>query len=692
MVKINRVVLRVAVVVAAIIGLLNLANGIYAGAAVDAATSGLTMAATIEPSMTLTLSDSSKILNIIPTSSGSFNSTSITVGAYSNGRIGYTLTMTPEHTALTGSGINTIPTLSTDSTCTGGSTCSSSNFAAGYWGIAVGDNVYGPAATTNLVTVSDATATVANNTYTIYLGANLDLSIPTDNYSTTLNFALTSSTVAAYDVTFNYDSNISSLAVQDLSGNTLTPITSSTGTATYSLDYANTYTLTPTYASGYEFNTISLTGAGYLMEDSLTFVAGAGVSTVSVASKMTPQPLYNLVAAMSKGKNTDASSNFSWTSITTPTTTNPATDTSTSGVFEWDGLTAGNGVDSNGGDSKIYFYRGILDTTTTYYGSDGLADAYPNYVRLGDTCWRIVRTTSTGGVKMIYNGSYSGGTTANSCANAQTNAQLTTSPFNTDSATVAGTAYTGLQYQNIHAVGYTYTSSVAADTTATKTPAQLFGASGNDTTTNNQSSIIKQYIEDWYAANMTSYTSILEGDAGYCQDRRLNTSTTWTTPLAENSNTIVPYGTSGLTTYYFGAYPRNTQSSTFNPLLTCPRGKVDLYSYSGDAGNGNGQLTHPVALLTADEASLAGNGRDNSFSAYNANSFLRSGSRFWLLSPYYRNSGGHANGFILYSGGDLSTGIVDGTLGVRPAISLRSGTTVSSGSGIATDPWVVTAP
>ena len=105
-----------------------------------------------------------------------------------------------------------------------------------------------------------------------------------------------------------------------------------------------------------------------------------------------------------------------------------------------------------------------------------------------------------------------------------------------------------------------------------------------------------------------------------------------------------------------------------------------------------GSSLYPVALLTADEVSLAFIGWDNSFSAYNANSYLRSGSHFWLLSPNYRYSGGYAYGFYLHSNGNLFNGIVGNANGVRPAISLTSGTAIASGSGTATDPWVVTAP
>ncbi|MBQ8156458.1 hypothetical protein IJ101_01580 [Candidatus Saccharibacteria bacterium] len=410
------------------------------------------------------------------------------------------------------------------------------------------------------------------------------------------------------------------------------------------------------------------------------------IDFAAVANYVPPTPfsLYNSVAALSKGKNTDSSSHFSWTSVTTPTSTaaDSTEDTSTSGVFEWDGQ------DSNNGSQKIYFYRGILETSagTGTYGSDGSANAYPNYIMLANnTCWRIVRTTSTGGVKIIYNGTWKN----NTCANTQAAAQLTGSPFNTDSATVSDATYNGLEHHNIHAVGYTY-SSLAAGTTDTTAISTIFGSTGNDTTTNTNSSIIKQYLESWYHANMTDYTSKLEGNAGYCNDRSLYTSPSGDTPLADSTK-IIPYGTTdNMTVYYFGPHLRNANQSTFSPTLTCPRGKVDLYSYTGNTGNG--QLTYPVALLTADEVSLAGNGygydNDNSYNAYNAKSYLNSGSVFWLLSPDSRDSYGYARGFVVVSSGYLLYLSVNSIFGVRPVISLSSGTQVL-GSGTATDPWVV---
>ena len=42
------------------------------------------------------------------------------------------------------------------------------------------------------------------------------------------------------------------------------------------------------------------------------------------------------------------------------------------------------------------------ETIHYFTGSDDIVNH--NNVKLGDTCWQILRTTDTGGVKMIYNG------------------------------------------------------------------------------------------------------------------------------------------------------------------------------------------------------------------------------------------------------------------------------------------------
>jgi len=165
------------------------------------------------------------------------------------------------------------------------------------------------------------------------------------------------------------------------------------------------------------------------------------------------------------------------------------------------------------------------------------------------------------------------------------------------------------------------------------------------------------------------------------------------TAVADNYSIVTPYitGSSGVTQYYFGARIR-TGTTVQAPTLGCPRSNADLYTTSS-ASDGNKQLSKPAALITADEAAFAGSGDSSSTTPWQLNSYLRSGSLFWLLSPYHRNSNGGANLFGLGSNGNLNNiAVHNSTYGVRPAISLTSGTTATSGSGTATDPWVVEAP
>ena len=317
--------------------------------------------------------------------------------------------------------------------------------------------------------------------------------------------------------------------------------------------------------------------------------------------------LYEAVAAMSKGKQTNDTNDTTGiqAAIRIPTSADRTQDTSNSGVYEYDSDPNAFGPASDASNtSKIYYYRGVLENSVGSYGSDGSAVTYPNYVILQsgsskattDTCWRIVRTTGSGGVKMIYNGKWTGST----CANVQTNAQVTTSAFNGGSVT----------NKQMVRVGYTYNSTYATNTAKSGTIAQIFGTNSTSSV-NNTRSTIKEYIEDtWYASNMTAYTRILEPSAGYCNDRTMNTTTGWTTPLTEDSTIAATYGASGLQVYYFGAYIRNMNSAQ-KPSLTCAkysnvdRSTVDLYRYNG-TNNAAGSTTanylkYPAALLTTDE-------------------------------------------------------------------------------------------
>lgn len=397
----------------------------------------------------------------------------------------------------------------------------------------------------------------------------------------------------------------------------------------------------------------------------------------AVWAKGTGTKLYDVVSSLTKGLqlNTDDATMGFKSSITM---NNSGVYTYNSDVF---------GTPSDAGDNAVYYYRGVLDDnldgTNNTYGSDGNSANYPNYVKLGTgstaTCWRIVRTTGSRGVKMIYNGIY-GNTTEGSCANSYQSAY---------SGTLSWVPLNSVLSRNILSVGYTYNPTYAdASATTAVEIGILFGTSA-DYSANTTNSSVKNYLEgSFYSGYLSSYTTTeLEESAGYCSDRSIGPSgsTDWTEALSETT-TLVPYGTGGMGLRYFGGYVRTHSTAT---TLTCQRGSVDLYSVSG-ASTGNGQLAKPVALLTADEVAFAGSG-GNKVGGYNSNSYLRDGSNWWLLSPAYRDGNGSTG---MGTAQTVQYGIVGaGTTinghGIRPVVSLTAAATVASGNGTVTDPWVI---
>ena len=149
-------------------------------------------------------------------------------------------------------------------------------------------------------------------------------------------------------------------------------------------------------------------------------------------------------------------------------------------------------TDTDTGEA-VYYYRGNVD----------------NHLIFANFCWRIVRTTETGGVKLIYDGVPSNG----QCNN--TGADIGGSLFNED-------AWNG----DAKYVGYMYGSDI-------------------DDTENTNDSTIKAMIDTWYEENISSYESQLE-DTVFCNDRSYT---------ADGS------------TLYFGAYTRLVEN--IQPTLTC---------------------------------------------------------------------------------------------------------------------------
>ncbi|MBP3457374.1 MAG: hypothetical protein J6K36_04630 [Bacilli bacterium] len=288
------------------------------------------------------------------------------------------------------------------------------------------------------------------------------------------------------------------------------------------------------------------------------------------------------------------------------------------------------------------------DYGTSYYFRGAVKN---NYVEFANKCWRIVRITGDGSVKLVL---HNDNTTkaANPCSSANNS---TNAAFARYSGTTYESAFNADYNDNAY-MGFMYGQAGASDY-----------ASAHANT--NKSTILTN-LESWYNNNLASYESKL-ADTIWCNDKSISGGP--------------GYGTNSTD---FAAYNRLTSAK--QPTLICPNdnngGKLSKFTVD-DTTNGNGNLTYKIGLLTADEIAFAGS------IAYtdNLSTYLQENTGnnwWWSLSPvgfignfarvWGVRSGGLSNLYINYSYG-----------GVRPSISLVSDATISGGSGTSEDPYVV---
>ncbi len=272
-------------------------------------------------------------------------------------------------------------------------------------------------------------------------------------------------------------------------------------------------------------------------------------------------------------------------------------------------------------EEPIYYYRGAVTKNNLIFA---------NY------CWKIVRTTETGGTKLIFNGVPSNGT----CDNTEDASHIGTRP----------------RFNDRYALGYMY-----------------------DT---NQDSLIKGVIDSWYEENIESetkhYGKYLE-DTIWCSDR--------STPTVQDNME------------YYGYSVRSFLKKE-KPLVTCPL-QEDSYSlkeisinYNKNL-NGNKLLDYPIALITGDEAQLAGYAYyDDNDSTHSYDSYLYTKDFYWLLSPFALwPSNSYAYQATITNGAISTNTPINTTASVRPSISLVPGTKVKTNktgeAGTVENPYVV---
>ena len=259
-------------------------------------------------------------------------------------------------------------------------------------------------------------------------------------------------------------------------------------------------------------------------------------------------------------------------------------------------------------NTKIYYFRGDVEN---------------NWVSFSGYLWRIVRTTSEKGTKLVYSGD--GSTTSSGFIN-------NNAAFNNNN---------NLKYY----VGYTHNTALD----------EYIGAQTN--------SNAKNIVDSWYQNNLSVNYNYLSTTAIYCVDR--------------SSERVA-------TNIYYPSYDRIWINK--RPTYACPEANASRYTVSIETGNG--YLSNPIALLTADEVSYAGVIREgtNNIDSYimdNANE-----KTWFTISPssfidYAINWMVHLDGNLYLYNGVSTSGAI------RPSISLKSCVTVTEGNGQLSTPYML---
>ena len=293
--------------------------------------------------------------------------------------------------------------------------------------------------------------------------------------------------------------------------------------------------------------------------------------------------------------------------------------------------TANEGVRTSPDDyGTSYYYRGNINN---------------NYVEFANMCWRILRVTGNGDIKLVlYNGN------AESVNNPCSNVKSVYAPF---SYYKMGSS-TNYHYKAFNSLdtGYVYTGFMYGPET--------------DITVNSTDSIALSSLKGFYDQFLRKYNSMI-ADTIYCGDKS-------------------------------GTTASNVLSRIYrSPTLTCPAdakgGKAGSYTAT-DIVNGNGKLRgndgygskpYKIGLLSADEVAFAG----LTTSSTNTSTFLgysAEGDTYWTMSS--AGNGSPYEVFFVKDGTSIDYDILTERHYIRPVIALLSSTKVT-GSGTKTDPFVV---
>ena len=365
-----------------------------------------------------------------------------------------------------------------------------------------------------------------------------------------------------------------------------------------------------------------------------------------------------------------------------------------------------------------YIYRGDVENNNVYFGG---------------FYWKIIRMNGDGSIRLIYNGTTPDATGYATSINNRTYQYSTTFPDPTYVGYMYGKdfslhASSETTYNNIVALteyyfgsnyefdpktetfkitgniksgtftemkdqftNYPYTCKNTDSTSScqvmikvnsylneTRVRAQYISYSSNNlesTLTNNNDSNIKSVLDSWYETNIVGKSdnagNLLTNyivDGTFCNDRSFASNNTG------DGYSLVP-------STFYSAYKRLNQDSNKTAILKCTQ---ESDKFSTTSSRGNGELTYPVALITADEVALAG----GKHGLKNSDIYLNSNSNIYIMTPvYFSENSVYSFVYGLNSQGMLEIYNVTNFLVIRPVINIRSDVLIQEGDGTTENPF-----
>ena len=305
-----------------------------------------------------------------------------------------------------------------------------------------------------------------------------------------------------------------------------------------------------------------------------------------------------------------------------------------------------NTADTTG---TIYQTNKTEDESTVYYYSGNTTN---NWVKFGGFYWRIIRTNEDKSVRMLYAGT----------------------SHNTTSGYIEISEYNVFHNEPIY-VGYMYGTSDSLIKNRINT----------------YNSAIKVKNDKWYQNNLlANYDKYVSKTAIYCNDRSVG-SGNYSTSNSFYNGSYIRLKTNKVPSYKCGA-------NINNGLFESAQAIEDKFSASTTNG-GNGLLTYPIALMTADEISFAGGVYSSKLTSpyiwYYTNSINKSITNYqmwWLISSSNWNNSDSQVFAVVGSTypGSFGEAPTNYQYAARPAISLKACVKYSSGNGTSSSPYEVT--